>query len=565
MSANYPSRGHPLSSCNPYGRSHGDRSLVSNRFSSQWTSAFASRALLRSQARISAASVGSIRLQRKTRRKTVMNFSEYRQYDALGLASLVATRQVSSTELLEIAIARTDAIDPGINAVVVRMDKLARDRAGETLAGPFSGVPFLSKNLQQQYAGVISAQGCRGIFRAGAVADRHAEITKRWLKSGVVIFGQTNTPEFGLPPITEPLLFGPTNNPWDLQRSPGGSSGGSAAAIAAGIVPMAGGNDVGGSIRIPASACGLFGFKPGRGRTPWGPERGEMMHGAAVNHVLTRSVRDSAAMLDASHGKELPASFHLLPPARPYLEEVSISPGRLRIAFSSRSPLGTGISSEANLAVNNAARLLESLGHQVEVCEPDINWDQMFGDVMTMMYANAAHFVAKAQEMTGCGKDGFEPDTWLMARFGRALRADEYVDSLSRWQDYQRITNEFLAGYDAYMTPTVAYPPPLTGTNATPWHEQVVVDFLQSIGLSRTLLKSSKLKQKVRDVLTYIPFTELANLTGAPAMSVPLHWSADSLPLGVHFMAGPSQEAMLFRLAAQLEEARPWFNRVPPL
>lgn len=494
-----------------------------------------------------------------------MDFSEYRQYDALGLANLVATRQTSPAELLEIAIARADAIDPSINAIVVRMDKLARERARETLAGPFSGVPFLSKDLQQQHAGVMSAQGCRGIFRSGIYPNRHAEITARWLKSGIVMFGQTNTPEFGLPPITEPLLFGPTNNPWDLQRSPGGSSGGSAAAIAAGIVPMAGGNDVGGSIRIPASACGLFGFKPGRGRTPWGPEQGEMMHGSAVNHVLTRSVRDSAAMLDASHGKELPASFHLHPPERPYLEEVGTSPGRLRIAFSSRSPLGTEISSEATLAVNNTAKLLESMGHYVEVREPRINWDQMYDDVMTMMYANAAHFVTKTQEMTGCGKDGFEPDTWLMARFGQAIRADEYVTSLSRWQDYQRMTNEFLATYDVYMTPTVAYPPSLTGTNATPRREQIVVDFLQSIGLSRTLLKTSKLKQKVLDTLMHVPFTELANLTGTPAMSVPLHWTADSLPLGVHFMAGPSQEAVLFRLAAQLEEAQPWFSRVPSL
>jgi amidase len=494
-----------------------------------------------------------------------MNFREYRQYDGLGLAKLVATRDVTAAELLEIAIARTDSIDPSINAVVVRMDKLARERARDALSGPFAGVPFLSKNLQQQYAGVLSAHGCRGIFRAHVLPKQHAEITRRWLQSGVVIFGQTNTPEFGLPPITEPLLFGPTNNPWNLERSPGGSSGGSAAAIAAGIVPMAGGNDVGGSIRIPAAMCGLFGFKPGRGRTPWGPERGEMMHGAATNHVLTRSVRDSAAMLDASHGKELPAPFHLCPPVRPYSQEVRRVPGRLRIAFSPRSPLRTQISSEAELAVNNAAKLLESLGHHVDLCEPAINWDQMFADVMTMMYANAAHFVAKTQEATGCGKDGFEPDTWLMAGFGRALRADEYVDSLSHWQDYQRITNEFLSTYDVYMTPTVAYPPPLTGENATPKHEQVIVDFLQSVGLSRILLKTEKLKRKVRDALMYVPFTELANLTGAPAMSVPLHWTSDGLPLGVHFVAGPSQEGVLFRLAAQLEEAQPWFSRVPSL
>jgi amidase len=494
-----------------------------------------------------------------------MDFREYRQYDGLGLAKLVATGEVTAAELLEISIARTDSIDPNINAVVIRMDGVARERARNVFSGPFAGVPFLSKNLQQQYAGVVSADGCKGIFRSNVLPMQHAEITKRWLQSGVVIFGQTNTPEFGLPPITEPLLFGPTNNPWNLARSPGGSSGGSAAAVAAGIVPMAGGNDVGGSIRIPAAVCGLFGFKPGRGRTPWGPERGEMMHGAAANHVLTRSVRDSAAMLDASQGKEMPASFHISPPVRPYLREVGADTGKLRIAFSARSPLGTEISAEAVLAVTNAAKLLESLGHHVETCEPPIDWDQMFSDVMTMMYANAAYFVTKTQETTGCGKNGFEPNTWLMAGFGHAVRADEYVASLARWQDYQRITNDFLSTYDIYMTPTVACPPPLTGENATPRHEQVIVDFLQSVGLSRVLLKSQKLKEKVHASLMYVPFTELANLTGTPAMSVPLHWTSDGLPLGVHFMAGPSQEDVLFRLAAQLEEAQPWFSRVPPL
>jgi amidase len=199
-----------------------------------------------------------------------MDFGEYRRYDGLGLAKLVETGEVTASELLEISIARTDSIDPNINAVVIRMDGVARERARNVLSGPFAGVPFLSKNLQQQYAGVVSADGCKGIFRSKVLPMQHAEITKRWLQSGVVIFGQTNTPEFGLPPITEPLLFGPTNNPWNLARSPGGSSGGSGAAVAAGIVPMAGGNDVGGSIRIPAAVCGLFGFKPGRGRTPCG-------------------------------------------------------------------------------------------------------------------------------------------------------------------------------------------------------------------------------------------------------------------------------------------------------
>lgn len=497
--------------------------------------------------------------------RSAMKFHEYRQHDGLGLAQLVAAGEVTASELLELALARTEAVNPSINAVIIPMEEIARQRVGASLDGPFAGVPFLLKNLEQNFAGVTTSNGCQGIKDKGILATRHAEITQRWLNAGVVIFGQTNTPEFGLAPITEPLAWGPTRNPWDLARSPGGSSGGSAAAIAAGIVPMAGGNDVGGSIRIPSAVCGLFGFKPGRGRTPSGPERGEMVHGAAIHHVLTRSVRDSAAMLDASHGKELAAAFHIAPPERPYLEEVVRPPERMRIAYGARSPLGTEVSPEAVLAVDNAAKLLESLGHFVEPAEPPIDWAQMFEDVLAMLYANTAVLVARTRQLTGCGNDGFEPDTLLMAGFGRVIRADDYAASLARWQDYQRIMNEFHLAYDVYMTPTVALPPPLIGEHATPVHEQKIVPLLQALGLSRTLLKSPRLQEKVHSTLKHVPFTELANLTGAPAMSVPLHWTPEGLPLGVHFMAGPSNEGLLFRLAGQLEQAQPWFARVPRL
>lgn len=494
-----------------------------------------------------------------------MKFDEYRKHDGLGLARLVRSGEVSAAELLEIALARTEAVNPDINALTIRMDQIARARARLPLTGVFSGVPFLLKDMEQQYAGVAYSNGCRALKNMGAAAENHSEITNRWLNAGVVIFGQTNAPELGLLPITEPLAWGATRNPWNLAHTPGGSSGGSAAAIAAGIVPMAGGNDVGGSIRIPAAACGLFGFKPGRGRTPWGPQRGEMMHGAASHHVLTRSVRDSAAMLDASHGSEVASPFHLAPPERPYLEEIGRSPGKLRIAFSVRSPIDTEVAAEAALAVTNATKLLESLGHHVEFAEPEIDWPQMFEDMTSMLYANSAAFVNQIRQLTACGNAGFEPDTLLMAGFGRAIRADEYTESLARWHDYQRIMNEFYLRYDVYMTPTVGTPPPLIGWGATPAHELKIVAFLQAIGMSRTLMKSSKLREKIRETLTFIPFTELANLTGVPAMTVPLHWTAEGLPLGVHFMAGPSSEGLLFRLAAQLEQAQPWFDRVPQL
>src|SRR5688572_23616063 len=251
-----------------------------------------------------------------------MRFEEYRKHDGLGLADLVARREVNASELLEVAIARAEAVNPKLNAVIIPMHDIARARAKESLSGPFAGVPFLTKDLFQEYGGVRTAFGCKALKAAGYTAVEHAEITARWLRAGTVIFGRTNTPEFGAKAITEPDAWGPCRNPWNPDHTPGGSSGGSASAVAAGIVPMAGANDGGGSIRLPAGMCGLFGIKPGRGRTPWGPLYGELMHGAAMNHILSRSVRDSAAMLDATHGPELGSLYRIEPPERPYIEEV---------------------------------------------------------------------------------------------------------------------------------------------------------------------------------------------------------------------------------------------------
>ena len=247
----------------------------------------------------------------------MISAEEYRRHDALGLAELVRNRQVSASELLEAAIARSAEVNPKLNAIIIPMHELARERAKQSLEGPFAGVPMLIKDLFQEYAGVQTAYGCKGLKAAHYKPDVHAEITARWLKAGAVIFGRTNTPEFGAKGITEPEAWGPTRNPWNLERIPGGSSGGSASAVAAGIVPMAGANDGGGSIRIPAAYCGLFGIKPGRGRTPWGPQMSEAMHGAAMNHVVSRSVRDSAAMLDATHGSDTSSLCHLAAPERP--------------------------------------------------------------------------------------------------------------------------------------------------------------------------------------------------------------------------------------------------------
>jgi amidase len=491
-------------------------------------------------------------------------FKEYGDYDALGLAALVRSGQVSAAELLEAALARAEAVNPRLNAIITPMHDIARARAGEKLAGPFAGVPFLAKDLFQEYAGVRVAYGCKALKAANHTAAEHAEITARWLKAGVVIFGRTNTPEFGAKGITEPEAFGATRNPWNLAHTPGGSSGGSAAAVAAGIVPMAGGNDGGGSIRLPAGHCGLFGLKPGRGRTPWGPAYGELMHGAAMNHVLTRSVRDSAAMLDATHGPEVGSMYRIEPPARPYLDELARDPGRLKVGFTMKSPIGTEVHAEAIIAVKNAAKLLESLGHHVEEAEPAVDGMQLAQDFVVMWFANCAATVDTIRRQTGCGNDGFELDTLAMAAFGRASRASDYVAGYMRWNDYTRKLGEFHQKYDLFMTPTMAMPPARVGEIATPGWQQVALKVLMALRLTGLVLKTGVVEQMVRENLKWVPFTQLGNLTGAPAMSVPLHWTADGLPLGTHFVAKHGAEDVLFRLAGQLETAQPWKDRRPP-
>ena len=492
-------------------------------------------------------------------------FKEYGDYDALGLAELVRGKQVTATELLDAALARAEVVNPKLNAIIIPMHDIARARASGPLEGPFAGVPFLTKDLFQEYQGVRTAYGCKALKAANYTAADFSEITARWLKAGAVIFGRTNTPEFGAKGITEPEAWGPTRNPWNLEHTPGGSSGGSAAAVASRIVPMAGGNDGGGSIRLPAGHCGLFGLKPGRGRTPWGPSYAEMMHGAAMNHVLTRSVRDSAAMLDATHGPEIGSMYRIEPPARPYLEEVTREPGRLKIAFTTKSPIGTAVHPEAVQAARDAAKLLESLGHHVEEAEPAIDGLQLARDFIVMWFANCAATVDVIKQQTGCGNEGFELDTLAMVAFGRVTRASEYVACYMRWNDYTRKLGEFHQKYDLFMTPTMALPPARVGEIATPGWQQVVLKILFALRLSRLILAGGVIEQMVRENLKWVPFTQLGNLTGVPGMSVPLHWTANGLPLGTHFLAPHGGEDVLFRLAGQLERARPWKDRKAPL
>jgi amidase len=493
-------------------------------------------------------------------------FKDYDKYDALGLAELVRKKKVSPVELCEEAIRRIEKLNPSLNAVITPMYDRGRKAAeGALPKGPFTGVPFLLKDLIHAYAGVPLTSGCKA-YR-NYVPDYDSELVVRFKKAGVVILGKTNVPEFGLLGITEPELHGPTRNPWNPEHTPGGSSGGSAAAVAGGMVPFASGNDGGGSIRIPSSCCALFGLKPTRGRNPTGPEYGELWQGAAVEHVLTRSVRDSAAMLDATQGADIGAPYIIPPPKIPYLQEIKKKPGRLRIAFSTRSPIGTEVHHECIKAVENTARLLKDLGHQVAEAVPNIDGKALAKSYITMYFGEVAAEIDRIALKLGrkAKKADVEPLTWTLGLLGRVFSAADFVEAINEWHGAARAMGRFHEDYDIYMTPTMAYPPVRIGELEPKPAEKVLMGVVNAFGLGRLLKVSGIVDQLAEASLSKTPFTQLANFTGQPAMSVPLHWTDDGLPCGVQFIGRFGDEATLFRLAAQLEKARPWFTKRPAI
>jgi amidase len=478
-------------------------------------------------------------------------------YDATGLAELVARGEVSATELLDAAIARADAVQARLNPIPIRFDDVARTRALENLRGPFGGVPFLLKDIGQEYAGQRHT-AATAPYR-DRVAGEHSAYTKRCLAAGLVIFGRTATPELGLRAQTESKLWGPTRNPWDPSRTPGGSSGGSAAAVAAGVVPMAGANDGGGSIRIPAAFCGLFGLKPSTGRVSWGPQMGLGWEGASANGVLSRTVRDSARMLDVLRVPELGELFYPPPPVRPYAEEAGATVEKLRIGFSTASPIGTPVDPANVKAVQDAARLLESLGHRVEEASPAIDGRAVVHAYLTMYLGQVAADVAAS----GAPDSEFELETGLLASLGRALNAAEYVTALRGWNGFARALGAFHESYDLWLLPTVAGKPPCVGELALPKLQQIVLPMLRALRAGRLMLKVGMLEQIAHDSLARTPFTQISNMTFTPSMSVPLYMSEDTpaLPVGVQFVARYGAEDVLIRLAAQLEQAAPWAGR----
>ena len=493
-------------------------------------------------------------------------FQEYDQYDGLGLAELVKKKEISPVEICEEAISRIEKVNPQLNAVVTPMFEIARKLVVEsTPNGPFFGVPFLLKDLLEVYAGVVETKGSKAY--KNNISDHDSEMVKRYKRAGLVILGKTNTPEFGLLGITEPELHGPTRNPWNINHTPGGSSGGSAAAVASGMVPMASGNDGGGSIRIPASCCGIFGLKVSRGRNPTGPVKGSLWQGAVVQHVLTRSVRDSAAILDATQGADIGAPYIIPPPSQPYLQEIKQKPGRLKIAFNKHSPIDKPVHPDCAEAVEHTARLLEKLGHDVEEAEPEIDGLSLAKSLFTLYFGEVAADIKELSSFLArkAKPSDVEPLTWMLGLLGQAISARDFVIMIREWDKAARAMGRFHETYDVYLTPTVASPPVRIGELQPKPAEMLLIKTVNTLGLGG-LLKASGIVDKLAvESLSKTPFTQLANFTGQPAMSVPLYWTSEGLPCGSQFVGRFGDEATLFRLAAQLEKERPWFDKRPPI
>ncbi len=495
-------------------------------------------------------------------------FTEYGSFDAVGLAQLVEQGEVHPLELVEAASSRMDEVNPAVNAVIWdRLDDARSEAEAGDQTGPFAGVPILIKDLVVDRGMPVTFGS---VFFRNYVGDTTSEFIDRIRRAGFIDLGRTNTPEFGLLPTTEPALHGPTRNPWDLTRSAGGSSGGAAAAVAAGIVPLAQGSDGGGSIRIPASATGIFGLKPSRGRNPRRP--GSSIDYLSVEHALTRTVRDSAAFLDAVHGPVPGDRYWAPPPSAPFAEAVDRDPDRLKIAFSTKDFRGDRVHPECEAAVLETAKLLEHLGHDVVEAEPDVDgtvladafielWAALaatgFGLVLdgaTDLKPSLGHVRRYAGDrrtmrlisrfdQRDSGKPAFEPFTFALAERSGSRSQVDLLEAEAALQAIAHQTGTFMVDHDLFLTPVLGSPPVPLGRidQSLPWDEFVEMIF------------------------RYVAFTPLGNFAGLPAMSVPLHWTSDGLPVGSHFLARLGAEETLFSLAGQLERAQPWADRRPPL
>jgi len=474
-----------------------------------------------------------------------LSFEEYVRLDAIGLAELVAGGEVGPSELLEIAIARCEAVNPKINAIVIEHFDRARKAARNGLPpGPLRGVPFLLKDLHLSMQGTVTSHG--SIPFRDRVAEYDSTLVERYRAAGLNIFGKTASPEFGATATTESKLWGDTRNPWNLEYSAGGSSGGSAAAIAAGILPAANASDGGGSIRIPAATCGLFGLKPTRARTPLGPNRWEGSNGLSAVHAITRSVRDSALLLDVTQGAAPYDPYAAPPIERPYLVEVKRDPGKLRIGLLEGTVTHTPVHEECTRAAADAAKLCESLGHSVYPTVLPIDprsYYEAIGINSSVGFAQAIR-AREAELGRPIREEEVEPLNWVKLARADELGALDLAKARNVFHRVGQTLSEVMKRYDVLLSPTEAAPPPKLGVMSLSNTDEAA--FTQA-------------------ALAASIFTQVYNVSGQPAMSLPLHRTADGLPVGVMFAAAFGREDLLFRLAGQLEQAAPWFDKRPQI
>ena len=470
-------------------------------------------------------------------------FSDYQEYDGLGLAELVRKGEVTPKELIESAIERADAVNGAINAIVIEQYEDARRAAADGLPeGPFSGVPFLLKNLDVGQAGTRTTSGSR--MYEDYVAPHDSTLVARFKAAGFNIFGKTNSPEFGVLPVTEPELHGPSRNPWNTGHTTGGSSGGSGAAVAAGILPVAHASDGGGSIRIPASCNGLVGLKPTRGVNPIGPDAGEAWGGQVVNHVVSRSVRDTAAVLDATMGPE-PGNAYCGPHfSGSLLDEVGRDPGRLRIAVSMEKWSQGEYQPEAVAGLEATVKLLEGLGHTVEEAQPNLDFEQLTSASSIIAAVSTALLCQMRAEELGVTTDELpmEDGTRMLLTLGALVGATDYPRAVQTNHLAGFEMARFHETYDLLLLPTMASEPVPVG-----------------------YFKGGDENDLIERLGAFMGETMLCNQTGQPAISLPLHWSDNGLPLGMMFSAAFGGEPLLLRLAGQLEQAQPWWDKRPPL
>ena len=496
-----------------------------------------------------------------------MTPEEYSRHDALGLADLIRRGEVTAAEVCDAAIARIETLNPRLNAVIARRFDQARAEARRVAPGPdrpFAGVPVLLKGLVQSHRDLPWAEGSR--FLADHRPGATSELASRMEAAGTIILGKTNAPEFGLMATTEPELFGPTRNPWDLTRSTGGSSGGSAAAVASGMVPIAHGGDGGGSLRIPASCCGVFGLKPSRGRNPPGPPPYHALCGLLlVEHVLTRSVRDSAAMLDVTSRTTVATPLQSPEQSGSFLAALEQPPQRLRCALLDAPLFNATVDPACRAGVQAAGRLMSDLGHIVEPVEKlPVDVAALREAFMVLFLTDAAHVIDAFGEKLGRRPRTreMEPVTWVLHCLGREISGTDVIAAIAQVQEAQWAMTRFHDTHDILVSPVLAAPPPRLGSSYVSGLERALIRLLHRVLMPPV---TSMIRRRTwREAYEWVGYTQLANITGAPAMSVPLHWTPEGLPVGINMSAGFGSEALLLRLAAQLEAAAPWAQRRPP-